>query len=53
VASALFAAIRGFAKQDGCAYLGWETAASNVRAQRIYEKMGGERGSGVTYSIDL
>jgi GNAT superfamily N-acetyltransferase len=53
VAASLFAAIRGFAKQDGCAYLGWETAADNARAQRFYEKMGGERGSWVTYSIDL
>jgi GNAT superfamily N-acetyltransferase len=53
VAASLFAAIREFAKQDGCAYLGWETAADNARAQYFYEKMGGERGSWVTYSIDL
>jgi GNAT superfamily N-acetyltransferase len=53
VAASLFAAIRGFVKQDGCACLGWERAADNARAQRLYEKMGSERRSWVTYSIDL
>ncbi|MFC0215543.1 GNAT family N-acetyltransferase [Paenibacillus chartarius] len=53
VAADLFAAIRSFARADGCAYLGWETGADNVRAQRFYEKMGGERGTWLTYSIDL
>ncbi|KIL39706.1 hypothetical protein SD70_18285 [Gordoniibacillus kamchatkensis] len=49
----LFAAIRDFCRQDGCAYLSWETAADNFRAQRFYEKMGGQRGNWLTYSIDL
>lgn len=53
VAQDLFAAIRDFCRKDGCAYLSWETAADNSRAQRFYEKMGGERGNWLNYSIDL
>jgi hypothetical protein len=37
----------------GCAFLSWETAADNARAQRFYDKMIGIRGSWVSYSIDL
>lgn len=52
-ATELFEAIRSFAAEERCAYLGWETAADNDRARKFYEKMGGTCGSWVTYSIDL
>lgn len=52
-AAGLFEAIRSFASGEGCAFLGWETAADNARAQRFYDKMGGIRGSWVSYSVDL
>ncbi|MGH2662826.1 MAG: GNAT family N-acetyltransferase [Actinomycetota bacterium] len=51
IARPLFEACRAEARDRGCAEMTWETAADNHRAQRFYEKMGGRRGSWVTYSI--
>jgi ribosomal protein S18 acetylase RimI-like enzyme len=52
VAAKLFAACKGFAARNRYAKLTWETAKDNHRAQRFYEKMGGERGEWLTYSIN-
>jgi GNAT superfamily N-acetyltransferase len=51
IARPLFEACRAEARDRGCAEMTWETAADNLRAQRFYEKVGGHRGSWVTYSI--
>jgi GNAT superfamily N-acetyltransferase len=34
------------------AYLGWQTAKDNTRAQAVYERVGGERSEWIDYSID-
>ncbi len=51
IARPLFEACRAESRDRGCAEMSWETAADNHRAQRFYEKVGGHRGSWVTYSI--
>jgi len=51
IARPLFEACRAEARDRGCAEMNWETAADNHQAQRFYEKVGGRRGSWVTYSI--
>ncbi len=50
-AAALFEAARKYTRDIDGAFMSWETAADNARAQRFYEKMGGERGNWVSYSI--
>jgi ribosomal protein S18 acetylase RimI-like enzyme len=52
VAPKLFAACKGYAARNRYAKLTWETAKDNYRAQRFYEKMGGDRGEWLTYSIN-
>jgi GNAT superfamily N-acetyltransferase len=53
VASDLFLACRAESKGRGCAYMSWETAPDNHRAQAFYERMGGVREDWLTYSDDL
>jgi ribosomal protein S18 acetylase RimI-like enzyme len=52
VASKLFAACKGYAARNRYVKLTWETAKDNYRAQRFYEKMGGDLGEWLTYSIN-
>jgi ribosomal protein S18 acetylase RimI-like enzyme len=51
-AAKLFAACKGYAARNRYANMSWTTAKDNLRAQRFYEKMGGERGDWLTYSIN-
>jgi ribosomal protein S18 acetylase RimI-like enzyme len=51
-AAKLFAACKGYAARNRYANLSWTTAKDNLRAQRFYEKMGGELGDWLTYSIN-
>jgi ribosomal protein S18 acetylase RimI-like enzyme len=51
-AAKLFAACKGYAARNRYANMSWTTAKDNLRAQRFYEKMGGERGEWLTYSIN-
>ncbi|HLN62365.1 MAG TPA: GNAT family N-acetyltransferase [Symbiobacteriaceae bacterium] len=51
VAEALFRACEGYTRENGYAYMAWETDPDNVRAQRFYEKMGGRRGETLHYWI--
>jgi ribosomal protein S18 acetylase RimI-like enzyme len=52
VAAKLFAACKGYAARNRYANMSWTTAKDNLRAQRFYEKMGGEQGGWLTYSIN-
>ncbi len=51
VAAALFKACHAFTRENGYAYMTWETAQDNYQAQRFYEKMGARRSGWITYSI--
>jgi GNAT superfamily N-acetyltransferase len=53
VARDLFVACRAESKARGCAYMTWETAPDNHRAQAFYARMGGVREDWLTYSDDL
>uniref|UniRef100_UPI0033130151 hypothetical protein n=1 Tax=Paenibacillus hexagrammi TaxID=2908839 RepID=UPI0033130151 len=48
----MFAACKGYSARYGYASMSWETAKDNFRAQRFYDKMGGELGDWLTYSIN-
>lgn len=50
-AAALFEACHAYTRENGFAFMSWETARDNLRAQRFYEKMGGTRGDWFTYEI--
>lgn len=51
VAAGLFEQCATYTRENGFAFMSWETAHDNHRAQRFYEKMGGERGDWLSYSI--
>jgi ribosomal protein S18 acetylase RimI-like enzyme len=48
---ALFQACLDHTRSNGFAFMQWETAHDNYRAQRLYDSLGGERGDWLTYSI--
>ncbi|MGH2802889.1 MAG: GNAT family N-acetyltransferase [Thermoleophilaceae bacterium] len=52
VAEALIEECRLRAGRRGATSLGWQTAKDNVRAQRVYERVGGVREEWVDYSLD-
>lgn len=52
-ARALFETCRDYGRERGYAAMNWETASDNGRAQAFYAKMGGVRGTWVSYSVDL
>ncbi|MFD0694029.1 GNAT family N-acetyltransferase [Paenibacillus sp. GCM10027628] len=52
VAQKLFAACKGYAARHGYANLSWTTHKENFRAQKFYDKMGGELGEWLSYSIN-
>ncbi|WP_198299763.1 GNAT family N-acetyltransferase [Tumebacillus avium] len=51
VAEKLFKACVAFTREHGFAIMQWETNQENSRAQRFYEKMGGQLGDGLHYVI--
>ncbi|WNR44367.1 GNAT family N-acetyltransferase [Paenibacillus roseipurpureus] len=50
-AAKLFAACKGYAARHHYAKLTWETAPDNLRARAFYDKMGGDQGHWLTYSV--
>jgi ribosomal protein S18 acetylase RimI-like enzyme len=53
VAEALIDACRERARARGAVALQWETALDNERAQKVYDRVGGERSQWLTYSLPL
>ncbi|MEW9699282.1 N-acetyltransferase family protein [Paenibacillus sp. SI8] len=51
-AAKLFAACKGYAARNGYANLSWTTHKENFRAHKFYDKMGGELGEWLSYSIN-
>lgn len=51
VAEALIAACRDEARACGAAWLGWQTAKTNERAQKVYERIGAERSEWIDYGL--
>ena len=51
VADELILACRERCRERGAVRLEWQTAADNVRAQAVYERVGGERSQWVDYSL--
>jgi ribosomal protein S18 acetylase RimI-like enzyme len=49
--AALFEACRRYAKENGFAYLTWQVARDNEKAQGFFERMGASREDWVTYSV--
>ena len=52
LAEALIEECRVRAGRRGATSLGWQTAKDNQRAQRVYERVGGQRSEWVDYSLD-
>lgn len=51
LADALVAACREEAETHGAAWLGWQTAKDNLRAQKVYERAGAERSEWIDYGL--
>lgn len=51
VAQFLFEACHAYTKEHEYAYMSWVTASNNKRAQRFYDKMGGQTGDWIHYSV--
>jgi GNAT superfamily N-acetyltransferase len=51
VADALIAGCREQAAARGAVWLGWQTAPDNLRAQRVYERVGAERAQWIDYGL--
>ena len=51
VADALIAACREEARTNGAVWLGWQTAKDNHRAQKVYDRVGGERSEWIDYGL--
>jgi GNAT superfamily N-acetyltransferase len=51
LADRLIAACRERAAEQGATELAWQTAKDNVRAQAVYERVGGRRAEWVDYSL--
>lgn len=53
-ADALIAKCADLARERGAVSLDWETAHTNVRAQKVYDRVGGKRDDRwLSYSLDL
>ncbi|MGP1907919.1 N-acetyltransferase family protein [Metabacillus sp. JX24] len=50
-AEQLFKSCHTYSVEHHFAAMTWETAESNIRAQRFYARMGGKKGEFLTYSI--
>jgi GNAT superfamily N-acetyltransferase len=53
LAEALIEACRERSAERGVRALCWQTAKDNVRAQRVYERMGGRREEWLDYSLEV
>jgi GNAT superfamily N-acetyltransferase len=51
VADALIEACRERAREHGAVWLGWQTAKDNLRAQKVYERVGGQRSEWIDYGL--
>jgi GNAT superfamily N-acetyltransferase len=51
VADALISACRAAARARGAAWLGWQTAPGNARAQAVYARNGAERSEWIDYGL--
>jgi GNAT superfamily N-acetyltransferase len=51
VADALIASCRDQAGEHGAAWLGWQTAKDNARAQAVYDRAGAERSEWIDYGL--
>jgi len=52
-AEALISACRDHCARRGARWLSWQTAKDNVRAQRVYERVGAQREEWVDYSLEV
>ena len=52
-AEALIGACAERARAHGAASLAWQTARDNLRAQAVYERVGGKRSEWLDYSLDV
>jgi GNAT superfamily N-acetyltransferase len=52
IADALILACRDRAREHGAVELEWVTALDNHRAQKVYDRVGGERSQWLTYGLD-
>jgi GNAT superfamily N-acetyltransferase len=52
VAEALIDACRERCRERGMTWMGWRTAPSNVRAQRVYERIGAQRSDWIDYGLE-
>lgn len=50
-AEALIGACHDLAREHGCVALEWQTALDNHRAQKVYERVGGQRSQWLTYEL--
>jgi ribosomal protein S18 acetylase RimI-like enzyme len=53
VAEALISECRVRAGRGGAIVLSWQTAKDNLRAQRVYDRIGGRREEWLDYSLDV
>jgi GNAT superfamily N-acetyltransferase len=53
LAEALIAACVKHAREHGCTRLAWSTALDNVRAQAVYDRVGGERSQWLDYDLAI
>ncbi|MFL5845862.1 MAG: GNAT family N-acetyltransferase [Solirubrobacteraceae bacterium] len=51
LADALIDASRAEARTNGAVWLGWQTAKDNHRAQKVYDRVGGERSEWIDYGL--
>ena len=51
LADALIGACRDHAREHGTVWLGWQTAKDNERAQKVYDRVGGERSEWIDYGL--
>jgi GNAT superfamily N-acetyltransferase len=52
VGEALIGACRERCRERGMTWLEWSTAPSNIRAQRLYDRMGAQRSDWIDYGLD-
>ncbi len=52
-ADALILAARDRAREHGAVELEWMTALDNERAQKVYDRVGGQRSRWLSYSLDV
>jgi GNAT superfamily N-acetyltransferase len=51
IADALIAACADLAREHGAPYLTWQTAKDNLRAQAVYDRVGGRRSEWLDYDL--